>query len=367
MTDVNPYADERADTDTPLDMTRVHSKSVSAHQGSIIAVLFDNAAKKLPKYAHHFNMVKPYAVKAGDFIDAIYPKLRRLADSGEGYYAQVRPFVPDEALPLVFGFVVCFFGGSYITLIAATECVRLVIWERMYKAFAVILNNYNAAYEASRKDDLVDDDGDGIADVKQITGEELITRKFYLFLRTVNPEQMSEALTVMWACTLSVVATLRVQFAQAVTLGCSLGEILHTHLRSKTDSFLHRAIPAELSAWAPIIADYGFRLVGCIIAWWLSRIIATFHAAIRGADMFVKHAVVLMKKKGYLQQDLDVDGPQVSLFIGLIAFLGFYWQFSNGFGLPFPLNVLLFPFTIAEWTLSTTVMLFGGVAPIGTA
>eukprot|EP00388_Colpodella_angusta_P040050 GDKK01049085.1.p1 GENE.GDKK01049085.1~~GDKK01049085.1.p1 ORF type:complete len:127 (+),score=16.44 GDKK01049085.1:1-381(+) len=117
---------------------------------------------------------------------------------------------------------------------------------------------------------------------------------------------------------------------------------------------------ADLKAWAPIAADYSFRLIGVIVAWWLSRLITAFHAAVRGADMFVTQAVAIMHKKGYLSPEITVESPQISAFVGLIAFLGFYWQLSNGFGIPFPLNVLLLPFTIAEWVLSTFVFFLSG-------
>jgi hypothetical protein len=34
-----------------------------------------------------------------------------------------------------------------------------------------------------------------------------------------------------------------------------------------------------------------------------------------------------------------------------MAVLGLYWQFSVGFSLPFPLNILLFPFRMIEYLL----------------
>lgn len=352
--------DPLAYTNNNLDMTRVISKSVKSHQGSIIAALFENAARKLPKYKTQIDAAAPYAVKAGELVDMAYPHVRIIFTKVHQFYVQSHSYVPEEAIPLIFGFIICFFGGSYVMLIAAVECVRLVIWERMYEAFHVLVQNYYAAYHASIKDNEADEDNDGIPDVKQIHADELLTRKVYLFFRTVDPKQVSEATTSLWACILSVVATLRIQFAQAITLGCAVGEILHTHLKPKIDPFLETAIPADLKAWAPIVADYLFRLIGIIVAWWLSRLIAAFHAAVRGADMFVMQSVTIMKKKGYLSPDIHADSPQVSLFVGLIAFMGFYWQLSNGFGVPFPLNILLFPFTVAEWLLSTFVFLLSG-------
>ncbi len=32
-----------------------------------------------------------------------------------------------------------------------------------------------------------------------------------------------------------------------------------------------------------------------------------------------------------------------------LALLGFYTQFQYGFALPFPFNIIMFPFTLVEW------------------
>ncbi len=39
-----------------------------------------------------------------------------------------------------------------------------------------------------------------------------------------------------------------------------------------------------------------------------------------------------------------------------IALIGFYFQFSSGFSLSFPLNVLLLPFTILEYMITWAVV-----------
>lgn len=39
------------------------------------------------------------------------------------------------------------------------------------------------------------------------------------------------------------------------------------------------------------------------------------------------------------------------LMVAVIAGMGFLWQVRSGFSLPFPLNLLLLPFTICEWLL----------------
>jgi hypothetical protein len=54
--------------------------------------------------------------------------------------------------------------------------------------------------------------------------------------------------------------------------------------------------------------------------------------------------------------DRDLDETQLDENIGMaVAFTGLYMQLKFGFQLPFPLNVLLAPFSLTEWFLTMLV------------
>ncbi len=311
----------------------------------------DQAAERLPKYADYIKAAKPYVVKAADAADAAWPHAVKAFEKCQELWKKLEPYDPEQFFPLLFGLILCFFGGSYLTLIAAVEAVRLTVWEKLSKAVKDMYQNYCVALEASQKDDMVDDNGDGVPDVQQISKKDLITRKVYVVAKAVNPEKMSEALGLLWGAVLSVIATLRIQFAQAITLGCSLGTMLHTNFDKNLQPVITQALPTELQKWAPVLSRYTFRSIGVTFAWFMQRIISGFHCAIRGGNMFVTNAVKLAKKHNYLPADFEEESPKVTAAATAVALLGFYWQFSNGFALPFPLNVLLLPVTIAEWIL----------------
>eukprot|EP01084_Bolivina_argentea_P190755 327707_1 len=55
----------------------------------------------------------------------------------------------------------------------------------------------------------------------------------------------------IWGGFLSVVATLRVHFAQAVTLGCSIGDMFQKHFQKSIEPMVTELLPAELKKWAP--------------------------------------------------------------------------------------------------------------------
>lgn len=355
--DIN--AASTASTMVPKKVTDSSTKnaSPSSSQSSVVAAAMDTLGQRFPKYKGHIDKATPVLVKVGDLLDEAYPHMRRAYFALEEYYEKLLPYNPAQFSPLILGLIICFFGGSYLTLIAAIECVRLVVWQRMFAAFKVLVENYNEAYEASKRDDLVDDDNNGVYDVLEISKKELLSRKIYLFFRTVKPDQVTEALSTIWMGLLSVVATLRVHFAQAITLGCSLGEICDNHCRQYLEPAVGALLPDDLAKWAPVASGYIFRFLGCSLAWIVKRFITGFHAALRGADMFVTNSIILCKKNGYLPETFDNEGPQASAMISLVAFVGFYWQVSNNFGLPFPLSILLLPASIAEWVLSTWVAL----------
>ena len=44
------------------------------------------------------------------------------------FYATLKPYHPELLAPALMGFIMCFFGGSYMTLIAAFEAYRQSGW-----------------------------------------------------------------------------------------------------------------------------------------------------------------------------------------------------------------------------------------------
>jgi len=51
-------------------------------------------------------------------------------------------------------------------------------------------------------------------------------------------------------------------------------------------------------------------------------------------------------------EKVNENSTQFTTLCGILATLGFYWQFKCGFTtLPFPMNIILLPFTLIEWTL----------------
>eukprot|EP01039_Chlorochromonas_danica_P011465 gene11465-12824_t len=265
-------------------------------------------------------------------------------------YEKLRPYRLELLLPGLMGLVMCFFGGSFLTLIAAVEAYNLCGYETTANALSVLYDDFAKVVAASKKDDDRDDDNDGVKDVKQIPAPELVKRKTLLFLRTVDPNRLAVAIGGLQAGFLAVVATLKVRFARTIALGNAIGASVEPPVERYVLPLFELALPAEYRKWAKPVLHYSIRTTAISIAWTVQRVISAFHSAIRGGLLFSRNILEYVSKMGIYA--IDHEKTYLDEIVGYgLAVLGLFFQLSHGFGLPFPLNILLFPFTIAEYLL----------------
>lgn len=86
------------------------------------------------------------------------------------------------------------------------------------------------------------------------------------------------------------------------------------------------------------------------VAWTVQRILSAFHSAMRGGIVFSRNILAYLAEMKYVSINHEETYLDEIVGYGLAA-LGLWFQLAFGFGLPFPLNVILFPFTIAEYLL----------------
>lgn len=261
----------------------------------------------------------------------------------------------NDLLPALAGLFLVFFGGYFVTLVAAVEAFRCGGYEATQRHVATLADQTRAAREASARDDSLDLDHDGVADVRRLNRRQLLSRKLLVVLRAVDPQVFSGALAGVYAGCLAVVAALRVRFARTVSLGIALGDIAQASLGPAAAPVVEKMLPKDYSKWVPVVVGYLFRLGGVSLAWVFERVVGAWHAAARGAQMFTRGFVVFLESRKIIP-DVDETGP---VFVGLataLAVLGFYVQASGLFmGPPFPFNVLLLPASLAEWLLVSAV------------
>ena len=128
-------------------------------------------------------------------------------------------WAPTNLLQMCFGLGLAFFGGTYVAAIAAVEAFRLMGWQRTWADLKVVYAELRLVYDRSEEDDLLDEDGNGVVDVDELTPQELATRKLGLAMRTVKePDKLQSAVGGLWSAYLAVLATLRLEFARVAAL-----------------------------------------------------------------------------------------------------------------------------------------------------
>ena len=97
-----------------------------------------------------------------------------------------------------YGTVVCFFGGTFPTLFAAIQAAEYGGRRKVLDAVHDLSDEAMIIIEESKKDDLIDIDGNGKQDVKEMTGVQLLKRKTLLVLQKMDPERIDNAVASIY-------------------------------------------------------------------------------------------------------------------------------------------------------------------------
>eukprot|EP00287_Rhodomonas_sp_CCMP768_P020007 CAMPEP_0202812864 /NCGR_PEP_ID=MMETSP1389-20130828/4417_1 /ASSEMBLY_ACC=CAM_ASM_000865 /TAXON_ID=302021 /ORGANISM="Rhodomonas sp., Strain CCMP768" /LENGTH=288 /DNA_ID=CAMNT_0049484349 /DNA_START=30 /DNA_END=896 /DNA_ORIENTATION=+ len=284
---------------------------------------------------------------AADRIDDAIP----LISAGWGkiliVWDKLQPYKPKIWGPTLFGLILVFFGGRFLTTIAAVEAVRLLGFDNLKTHTLVLWDNFKKAKDAAKKDE--GPDGDESKDKKG-------HRIALVVLKAVDPQEISLSIAGVYEIMLAVIATLRFKFAAAVTLGCSMGEMFQTGARAYAQPHLEASIPREHHKWIEPGIVYGCKGTGIALALVLQRVMSAMHCSMRGSYIVVLSAQAALVELKYLDKvKFTEDNPYFMLIVSLIAMVGFVNQVASGFGLPFPLSFFFLPVYIVEWLLTFMV------------
>eukprot|EP01126_Amoeba_proteus_P027795 TRINITY_DN2751_c0_g2_i5.p1 TRINITY_DN2751_c0_g2~~TRINITY_DN2751_c0_g2_i5.p1 ORF type:complete len:354 (+),score=59.70 TRINITY_DN2751_c0_g2_i5:81-1142(+) len=301
-----------------------------------------------PTLVGYCKKIQPLITQLQLFLTFLLPYIQKTCEIMNSLWVQLQPYHPEEFASALFGLVMAFFGGMYFTTFAAIEAYKACGWTKSYECLQILWKDLSNVWKANIEDDKIDADGNGIPDNEELDPQQLALKKLDLVLRTVNPVLCMDAISGLATGFLAVVATLRVQFAQTITIGVSLGEIFLKVVQPFACPLLSELIPQPYHRWIPVIVIYGCKIVGVSLAWTMQRVISAFYSAIKGAELFANGL------HHYLDRH-NIHAPFVRdslhLIVMIVAALGFTWQLTRGFSLPFPFNLLFFPITIIEWLL----------------
>lgn len=233
-------------------------------------------------------LAKPIRYAGGILIDHVLPIYVKAFNVGFAVYE----WLPTDLFSALMGLGLSFGGGAYCASIAAIEAIRLSSgWQTTQDALQTVCDDLRAVYLAHAKDDHVDADGDGVADVRQLTGQELMTRKLGVWAQAIkDPEKLSAAIGGLCAAWLAAQSVLRVEFAKTITLGVSIAEMATPMLTRICVPFAVHVLPKPYHHWIPLLVQTAARAIGVALAWRVQVLVSAVHLALRGGLLFSRCA-----------------------------------------------------------------------------
>jgi hypothetical protein len=185
--------------------------------------------------------------------------------------------------------------GYFPMLIATVEAFRTIGYDRTKASLIELYKSYRIAREASEKDDTLDENNDGVADVNQISKSQLISRKIRVVLTAVDPSMVNEALAGVSSGLMAVLATLKLQFAQTAVLASAIGDVFSKAFDKVLHEPLLVVVPSTYHKWIPVGLKWLSRTLAMSAAYTAQRVISAFHSALRGAQV-VARAVARLRQ-----------------------------------------------------------------------
>jgi len=282
---------------------------------------------------HGFVVAWPYIVTGYRRCKAVYDQM------------------PQYSVVMIYGLIVAFCGAHFAALVAVIEAFKQTgAFKKIGACLSELYESFQKLHLENEKDNSVDEDGNGVSDVDEMSNGELFLRKTALVMRSVDPNKVNKALGGLYTGFLAAVMVVKFEFAKTVTLGSSLGDFMERSVRIVLDPLLDMTLPEEYHGWIELLTKYICRMIGVCIAWTIQFYESLLHCAVSGSLIFSRALVAFLNMREVIH--VNIDETYMDEIIGWsIAFLSIIVQASTGFKLFFPFNVLLSPLLGAEWTL----------------
>jgi len=355
------------------DITRERKESFKSNtkSGAVSATTTEGKSSSLTQQESNYKKSLENLLEKAQFSNfgAILQKFQPVIDLGVNLFHNICPYLilawnysykfynslPLDILYSLVGLVLVFFGGVYCLLIAAVETFYMTGWPQIKEGVMILKEEFELMWEAHKKDNEIDEDHDGIADVDKLSYRELAQRKFLLFLQSCrDPQKVINILTSITTSIISVIAVLKVEFAKVIALGNMIGENLKKPVNYYLVPAAGSIVPKQYQKWIAPTLEFLCKVVSISIAWFIQRVISSVQSAIRGGLLFSRRFLIFLKNRGWFSS-YDEDDYYDEALGWSVAAIGIYFQLSCGFGLPFPLNILLFPVSCLESYLTWVV------------
>lgn len=148
------------------------------------------------------------------------------------------------------------------------------------------------------------------------------------------------------------------EYARVITLSMTMAHAFEKVARFILAPPAYLCVNEQYHQWVPVVIGWGCKAAAMNIAWRIQRIMTAGTSALAGGLMFARACARMLSKRGIRLFGLireDDESTFLDEIIGfMVAGLGFYTQFETqwrsgfAFNVPFPLNLVTWPFDLAE-------------------
>lgn len=308
----------------PAAPTWVLDGTLRAKEQKKFKALIESASSKAPgKMAGCLNAFKPCLAGAAVCCEVCLPIYGQIAY----YIAKFCASLPTDVFGVVWGLCLVFFGGFYPLTMAAFEAARQCGGSDTYEALHDIAVQLSKYKKMSAKDDLIDADHNGVADVEEITGVQLAKRKHGVLLKATDPQVLDKAFKGVYTAWIAVLAVLKIQFAQMIALGTAIGGFAAQLLRVPATQVMVHVMDKDSHKWIPTYISYTCKGIAVIIAYHVQKIITAFYSATRGGLMVFRCLFAILDRCGVVHVDPN-ETYLDEVFGWTLAAVGFYFQYG---------------------------------------
>lgn len=339
---------------------RVAVRRVYTSDERVAALLEGLEGKAPPKIAEYIKILKPVIIPFVNISITVFNIIGPLYVKAAVLIYNFINALPLELFRAFLGLGLCFFGGSYCASIAACEAFYALGWPQTRSYLVDVYDSAIQVYEANQKDELKDEDGDGVPDVKQIEAKELLDRKVKMAAKAIqDPQKLSAAIGGLWTGWLAVQGVLRIKFARTVSLAISCSQLVEIKVCQFSVPVLKEFVSKEFVHWLPVTINSFTRAFFVYLAWKLQEVVSAVQSGMRGGLMFSRSLLNFINNRGMKSLwglSLEEEHTYLDEVIGYaVAACGIFFQWHFGFAMPFPFNLVMFPMDCIEWYVRWSV------------
>jgi len=260
--------------------------------------------------------------------------------------------MPEYSVVMIYGLTVAFCGAHFAAVVAVVEAFKQSgAFKKIGACLVDLYESFKKLHAENAKDNTVDEDGDGVMDVDEMSNGALFLHKCGLVMRTVDPQKVNKALSGLYSGFLAAVMVVQYEFAKTVTLGASLGDFMERTIDIVLDPLLEMTLPKEYLPWIDLLEKYICRTIGVAIAWSIQFYKSLLHCAVAGSLIFSRALIPFLNKRGVIKIE-NLEETYLDEIVGwIVAVAAIFIQYLFGFELLLPFKIILSPLLGVEWTL----------------